>query len=90
MYRNRLNPLRPQEKKPALQHEQLPVQAVTPQVAYRRAQINRSGLAAADLLSLQHTLGNRQVQRYPLQRAPEEEKPKEQAVAPSLASVPAT
>jgi hypothetical protein len=51
------------EQKPVLQHAQLPVQAVAPQVAYRRVQLNRNGLRPADLLALQRTVGNRAVQR---------------------------
>ena len=40
-----------------------PVQAVAPQVVYRRAQINPNRLTAANLRALQRTVGNRQVQR---------------------------
>ena len=36
---------------------------MTPQVAYRRVQLNRNGLRPADLLALQRTVGNRAVQR---------------------------
>ena len=49
-------------------HEQGAVQAVVPQVAYRRVQLNRNGLRPADLLALQRTLGNRQVQRMVARR----------------------
>lgn len=55
--------MRPQEKKPALQHERLPVQAVAPQATHRRAQVNGNGLRPTDLLVLQRTVGNRAVQR---------------------------
>ena len=41
------------------QQEQGPVQAVTPQVAYRRVQLNRNGLRPANLLALQRAVGNR-------------------------------
>lgn len=61
-------PVQSQEKKPALQREQLPVQAVAPQVAYRRAQVNRIGLRPAHLLALQRTVGNRMVQRVTARR----------------------
>jgi hypothetical protein len=44
-------------------HEQGPVQAEAPQVAYRRVQLNRNGLRPADLLALQRTVGNRALQR---------------------------
>ena len=47
----------------ARQHEQRPVQLAVPQAAYRRAQANPSGLAPADLLVLQRTAGNHQLQR---------------------------
>ena len=67
--RNKPKPARPLEQKPALQREQLPVQAKVPQVAYRRAQTNRNGLTAADLLVLQRTVGNRGVQRMLARRA---------------------
>ena len=39
------------------------MQAVTPQVAYRRVQLNRDGLRPADLLAFQRAVGNRAVQR---------------------------
>ena len=55
--------LRPLEQKPVRQHEQAPVQAVAPQVAYRRAQVNRDGMTPADVLVIQRTVGNRMVQR---------------------------
>ena len=45
------------------QQEQGSVQAVTPQAAYRRVQLNRDGLRPADLLALQRAVGNRTVQR---------------------------
>ena len=45
------------------QPEQGPVRAVAPQAAYRRVQTNRNRLAPADLLTLQRTVGNRQVHR---------------------------
>jgi hypothetical protein len=38
-------------------------QAVAPQVAYRRVQLNRNGPRPADLLALQRAVGNRGVQR---------------------------
>jgi hypothetical protein len=38
-------------------------QAVAPQAAYRRVQLNRNGLRPADLLVLQRKVGNRGVQR---------------------------
>jgi hypothetical protein len=55
--------LRPPEQTPIQQQEQGPEQAVAPQAAYRRAQLNNNGLMTADLLTLQRTVGNRQVQR---------------------------
>ena len=45
------------------QQEQGPVQALAPQAAYRRVQLNRNGLRPADLLVLQRAVGNRAVQR---------------------------
>lgn len=39
------------------------MRAVTPQVAYRRAQVNRNGLTPADLLALQRVAGSRMAQR---------------------------
>ena len=78
-------PVRQLEQKPGLQRAQLPVQAVAPHAAYRRAQVSGNGLTPTDLLAMQRTVGNRQVQRMaarrvnsandqqPIQRAPEEE-----------------
>lgn len=59
----KVGPLRPPEQKPVGQYEQVPMQVVAPQVAYRRAQLNPNGLRPAGLLALQRTIGNRQVQR---------------------------
>lgn len=56
----KIGPVRPPEQKSVRQQEQAPV---APQAAYQRAQSNRKGLAAAGLLALQRTVGNRQVQR---------------------------
>jgi hypothetical protein len=57
------------EREPARQLEQGLVQAVAPQVVYRRAQASDNGLRPADLLALQRTVGNRQVQRMVAQRS---------------------
>jgi hypothetical protein len=54
---------RPQEQRPALQHEQLREQAVMSWLVYRRAQISGNGLRSADLLAMELTVGNRRVQR---------------------------
>ena len=54
--------MRLQEKKQALRHEQLPVQAVAPQVAYQSGQVNGNGLTPADLLTTQRQTGNHFVQ----------------------------
>ena len=48
---------------PVRQPDQTPVQTVAPQVAYRRAQVNRDGLRPADFLAMQRTVGNRMAQR---------------------------
>jgi hypothetical protein len=48
---------------PDRRQEQEPVQAVAPQVAYRRAQRNPGVATPGDLLALQRTVGNRGVQR---------------------------
>jgi hypothetical protein len=48
---------------PASRPKQGLAQTPTPRVAFRRAQINRNRPAPADLLALQRTVGNRQVQR---------------------------
>jgi hypothetical protein len=61
-------PLRLLEQEPTRQHNQEPVQLVALQAAYRRAQIIHNGLTSADLLALQRTVGNRQVQRLLAQR----------------------
>ena len=61
-------PARQQEREPAQHHEPGTLQLVAPQAAYRRALVNRNGLTAADLLTLQHTVGNRQVQRMVARR----------------------
>jgi hypothetical protein len=45
------------------QNQPLATRVVGPQVAYRRAQVNRRRLTQADLPALQRTVGNRQVQR---------------------------
>lgn len=50
------------------QNQQAPVPPVTLHVAYRRAQVNRQGLTPADLLTLQRTVVNRQVQRMVARR----------------------
>lgn len=55
-------PARHPEPEATRQSEQGPVQQVAPQAAYRRAQVNRSGLRPGDLLALQRTVGNQQVQ----------------------------
>ena len=65
---NKPKPVHPQEQKPALQHAPLPAQQVAPQAAYRRAQVDSSGLRPADLLVIQRTVGNRQVQRMMARR----------------------
>lgn len=44
------------------------LQPAVPQAPYRHTQIDRNGLTRADLLALQHTVGNRQVQRMLAQR----------------------
>ena len=44
-------------------HEQGVLQLGAPRAAYRRAQVNGNGLTAADLLVIQRTVGNRQLQR---------------------------
>ena len=51
------------KQQPVQQPEQGPVQSVAPHVAYWRTQVSRSRLRPADLLVLQRTVGNRQVQR---------------------------
>lgn len=51
------------EVKPFRRHELAPVQAVAPQVAYRRVQANGSGLTPANLLAMQRERGNLYVQR---------------------------
>lgn len=56
-------PVRPQEQKPALQHDQLPVQAAVSQVADRRAEVSGNGLRPAVLLTMQRMTGNRLVTR---------------------------
>ena len=56
-------PARQLEQEATRQPEQGVVQVVAPQAAYRRAQVSRNGLRPADLLALQRTVGNRQVQR---------------------------
>ena len=58
-----IEPVRQPARELIRQQEQGPVQAVAPQVAYRRVQLNRNGLRPADLLALQRTVGNRAVQR---------------------------
>ena len=54
-----IEPVRQPGRELIRQQEQGPVQAVAPQVAYRRVQLNRNGLRPADLLALQRTVGNR-------------------------------
>lgn len=56
-------PVRQAEQEATRQSEQRPVQQVAPQAAYRRAQVNRNGLRAVDVLALQRAVGNRAVQR---------------------------
>lgn len=56
------------EQEVARQPEQGSVQQVAPQTAYRRAQVNSNRLTPADILALQHTAGNRGVQRILAQR----------------------
>lgn len=56
-------PARQLEQEVTRQPEEGAVQPVTPQAAYRRAQVNRNGLRAADLLALQRAVGNRRVQQ---------------------------
>ena len=58
-----IEPVRQPGRELIRQQEQGPVQAVAPQVAYRRVQLNRDGLRPADLLALQRAVGNRTVQR---------------------------
>ena len=58
-----IEPVRQPGRELIRQQEQGPVQAVAPQAAYRRVQLNRNGLRPADLLALQRTVGNRAVQR---------------------------
>jgi hypothetical protein len=65
---NKAKLVRQPEEKPALQHAQLPVQAVASQVAYRRVQVNGNGLTAEDLLALQRAVGNSQVHRMVARR----------------------
>lgn len=52
----------------ARQQKQLPVQTSALSTVDYRAQSNQNGLKVADLLTLQHTIGNRQVQRLVEQR----------------------
>jgi hypothetical protein len=66
--REQVEPVRRLEKKPAMQHEQLLVQGVAPQVAYRGAPIKRIGLRATDLLAIHRTVGNWRVQRMLAER----------------------
>ncbi len=56
-------PAQQPRQEPARQNEQGPMQAVAPQVAYRRAQSDRNALMPADLLAVQRTAGNRMVQQ---------------------------
>lgn len=56
-------PARQLEQEATHQPEQGPVYQVAPQAAYRRALVDTSGLRPSDLLALQRTVGNRQVQR---------------------------
>jgi hypothetical protein len=56
-------PVRQPGREPIRRQEQEPVQAVAPQVAYRRVQLSRNGPRPADLLALQRAVGNRAVQR---------------------------
>lgn len=61
-------PARQLEQEATRQPEQGPVQQVAPPAAYRRAQVDRNGLRAADLLALQRAVGNRVVQRMVARR----------------------
>ena len=63
-----IEPVRQPGRELIRQQEQGPAQAVAPQAAYRRAQLNRNGLRPADLLALQRAVGNRTVQRMVAQR----------------------
>jgi hypothetical protein len=56
-------PMRQPGRELIRRQEQGPAQAVAPQVACRRVQLNRDGLRPADLLALQRAVGNRTVQR---------------------------
>ena len=58
-----LEPVRQPGQELIRQQEQGPVQAVAPQAAFRRVQLNRDGLRPAEILALQRAVGNRQVQR---------------------------
>lgn len=58
-----IEPVRQSGQELIRQQEQGPVQAVAPQAAYRRVQLNRNGLRPADMLALQRAVGNRMVQR---------------------------
>ena len=60
--------MRQREPELIRRQEQGPAQAVAPQVAYRRVQLNPNGLRSADLLALQRAVGNRSVQRMVAQR----------------------
>ena len=60
---NKAEPVRQPKEKPVQYHRLGRLEAVAPQAAYRRAQANPNGLTASDLLALQHTVGNRMVQR---------------------------
>lgn len=61
-------PARQLGQKPVHQQKHMSMQTAATQVAYRRGQINRNGLTAADLLTLQRTVGNRRVQRMVVRR----------------------
>jgi hypothetical protein len=64
--------VRPSKRAPVYLHEQGPAQLMTPQASYRRISVNHNGLTSADLLTLQRTVGNRQVQRILAQRVDSE------------------
>lgn len=55
-------PARQLKQEAARQPEQGTVQQVAPQAAYQRTQVRRNGLRPADVLALQRTIGNHQVQ----------------------------
>jgi hypothetical protein len=63
-----IEPVRQPGRELLRQQEQGTAQAVAPQDAYRRVQLNRDAPRPADLLALQRAAGNRSVQRMVAQR----------------------